>query len=69
MDVERRSEQDVDAIGFGAKAERVGCLAGILADRTNAGTNEDEALKILGDAGFSAYTSMDEVVEKAVEHV
>ncbi len=31
------------------------------------GTNEDEALKILADAGFSAYTSMDEVVEKAVE--
>ena len=31
------------------------------------GTNEDLALKILEDAGFSAYTSMDEVVEKAVE--
>jgi succinyl-CoA synthetase beta subunit len=31
------------------------------------GTNEEEALQILGDAGFSAYTSMDEVVEKAVE--
>jgi succinyl-CoA synthetase beta subunit len=31
------------------------------------GTNEKEALEILGDAGFSAYTSMDEVVEKAVE--
>jgi len=31
------------------------------------GTNEDIALKILEDAGFSAYTSMDEVVEKAVE--
>jgi glycyl-tRNA synthetase beta chain len=27
---------------LGAKAERVGYLAGILADRTNAGTNEDE---------------------------
>ena len=33
------------------------------------GTNEAEALEILGDAGFSAYTSMDEVVEKAVEVV
>jgi succinyl-CoA synthetase beta subunit len=31
------------------------------------GTNEREALDILGKAGFSAYTSMDEVVEKAVE--
>jgi succinyl-CoA synthetase beta subunit len=31
------------------------------------GTNEEEALKILADAGFKAYTSMDEVVEKAVE--
>ena len=31
------------------------------------GTNEREALEILGKAGFSAYTSMDEVVEKAVE--
>ena len=31
------------------------------------GTNEELALKILADAGFSAYTSMDEVVEKAVE--
>ena len=31
------------------------------------GTNEDLALKILEDAGLSAYTSMDEVVEKAVE--
>ena len=31
------------------------------------GTSEDLALKILEDAGFSAYTSMDEVVEKAVE--
>jgi succinyl-CoA synthetase beta subunit len=30
------------------------------------GTNEDEALQILKDAGFSAYTSMDEVVETAV---
>jgi succinyl-CoA synthetase beta subunit len=31
------------------------------------GTNEEEALEILKGAGFSAYTSMDEVVEKAVE--
>ncbi len=31
------------------------------------GTNETEALEILADAGFSAYTSMDEVVEKAVQ--
>ena len=31
------------------------------------GTNEELALQILEDAGFSAYTSMDEVVEKAVE--
>ncbi len=31
------------------------------------GTNETEALEILKEAGFSAYTSMDEVVEKAVE--
>ena len=30
------------------------------------GTNEEIALKILEDAGFSAYTSMDEVVEEAV---
>ncbi|MEX0935848.1 MAG: ADP-forming succinate--CoA ligase subunit beta [Gemmatimonadota bacterium] len=31
------------------------------------GTNEEEALEILDGAGFSAYTSMDEVVEKAVQ--
>ena len=31
------------------------------------GTNEDIALKILEKAGFSAYTSMDEVVEQAVK--
>jgi succinyl-CoA synthetase beta subunit len=31
------------------------------------GTNEKEALEILGKAGFSAFTSMDEVVEKAVQ--
>ena len=31
------------------------------------GTNEDEALEILEEAGFSAYVSMDDVVEKAVE--
>jgi succinyl-CoA synthetase beta subunit len=31
------------------------------------GTNEDLALEILQNAGFSAFTSMDEVVEKAVE--
>ncbi len=30
------------------------------------GTNEEEALKILKEAGFSAFTSMDEVVETAV---
>ena len=30
------------------------------------GTNEREALAILKEAGFSAYTSMDEVVEEAV---
>jgi succinyl-CoA synthetase beta subunit len=30
------------------------------------GTNEELALRILEEAGFSAYTSMDEVVEKAV---
>jgi succinyl-CoA synthetase beta subunit len=30
------------------------------------GTNEEKALEILKDAGFSAYTSMDEVVEEAV---
>jgi succinyl-CoA synthetase beta subunit len=30
------------------------------------GTNEVEAVRILEGAGFSAYTSMDEVVEKAV---
>jgi succinyl-CoA synthetase beta subunit len=30
------------------------------------GTNEEEALRILEEAGFSAYTSMDEVVEEAV---
>jgi len=30
------------------------------------GTNEAQALAILKDAGFSAYTSMDEVVEEAV---
>jgi succinyl-CoA synthetase beta subunit len=30
------------------------------------GTNEKKALEILKDAGFSAYTSMDEVVEEAV---
>jgi len=30
------------------------------------GTNEDIALRILEEAGFSAYTSMDAVVEKAV---
>ena len=32
------------------------------------GTNETEALAILKEAGFSAYTSMDEVVETAVEY-
>jgi succinyl-CoA synthetase beta subunit len=31
------------------------------------GTNETEALRILNDAGFSATTSMDEVVQKAVD--
>ena len=31
------------------------------------GTNEEIALKILADAGFSATTSMDDVVQKAVE--
>ncbi|RMH15755.1 MAG: ADP-forming succinate--CoA ligase subunit beta [Gemmatimonadetes bacterium] len=31
------------------------------------GTNEEEALRILEEAGFSAFTSMDEVVQKAVE--
>lgn len=31
------------------------------------GTNEEVALKILEKAGFSAYTSMDAVVEKAVQ--
>jgi succinyl-CoA synthetase beta subunit len=31
------------------------------------GTNEEQALGILEEAGFSAYTSMDEVVEKAVQ--
>jgi len=31
------------------------------------GTNEAEALEILAGAGFPAYTSMDEVVEKAVQ--
>lgn len=31
------------------------------------GTNEREALEILKEAGLSAYTSMDEVVEKAVQ--
>jgi len=31
------------------------------------GTNETEALAILRDAGFPAYSSMDEVVKKAVE--
>jgi len=31
------------------------------------GTNEELALEILKDAGFSAYTSMDAVVEKAVQ--
>ncbi len=30
------------------------------------GTNEELALRILADAGFSAFTSMDEVVERAV---
>jgi succinyl-CoA synthetase beta subunit len=31
------------------------------------GTNEDEALEILADAGFEAATSMDQVVERAVK--
>ena len=31
------------------------------------GTNEEKALEILEEAGFSAYTSMDDVVEKAVQ--
>lgn len=31
------------------------------------GTNEEEALEILKNAGFEAYTSMDAVVEKAVQ--
>ncbi|MFO7892647.1 MAG: ADP-forming succinate--CoA ligase subunit beta [Longimicrobiales bacterium] len=31
------------------------------------GTNEEEGVKILEDAGFSASTSMDDVVERAVE--
>lgn len=31
------------------------------------GTNEEEALKILAEAGFTAFNSMDEVVEKAVQ--
>ncbi|CAN5607596.1 ADP-forming succinate--CoA ligase subunit beta [soil metagenome] len=31
------------------------------------GTNEKEALKILSDAGYTATTSMDDVVQKAVE--
>jgi succinyl-CoA synthetase beta subunit len=31
------------------------------------GTNEEEALEILKNAGFEAYTSMDDVVEKAVQ--
>ena len=33
------------------------------------GTNEDLALKILEDAGLSAYTSMDEVVELSLIHI
>ncbi len=33
------------------------------------GTNEEKALEILANAGFSATTSMDEVVQKAVELV
>jgi len=33
------------------------------------GTNEELALEILKEAGFSAYTSMDDVVEKAVQLV
>jgi succinyl-CoA synthetase beta subunit len=31
------------------------------------GTNEEKGIQILADAGFSAFTSMDEVVRKAVE--
>ena len=31
------------------------------------GTNEEEALRILSDAGFNASTSMDDVVQRAVE--
>lgn len=31
------------------------------------GTNEEQALEILANAGFEAYTSMDDVVKKAVE--
>ena len=31
------------------------------------GTNEKEALGVLAEAGFSAYTTMDEVVQKAVQ--
>jgi succinyl-CoA synthetase beta subunit len=31
------------------------------------GTNEEEALGVLAGAGFSAYTTMDEVVQKAVQ--
>ena len=31
------------------------------------GTNEEEALEILEEAGFEAYTSMDDVVKKAVD--
>jgi succinyl-CoA synthetase beta subunit len=31
------------------------------------GTNEEEAVKILEDAGFGAMTDMDEAVQKAVE--
>jgi succinyl-CoA synthetase beta subunit len=33
------------------------------------GTNEEEGLAILAEAGFSAFSSMDEVVERAVEMV
>ena len=33
------------------------------------GTNEEEGVKILEDAGFSASTSMDDVVKRAVEMV
>jgi succinyl-CoA synthetase beta subunit len=33
------------------------------------GTNEKEGLDILAEAGFSAFTSMDAVVERAVEMV